>query len=153
MNWNFVYVPLMAITFAVIQIVFSHTPVVETLLQYLLFISVGFSNIVAFYLHGFRGDKLAENIGWPKGSPFQWEIAGTSLAMGILGIMSYWIKGDFWLATIIGFSVFMLVAAAGHIREIIVNKNYAHGNAGLVLYYDIIMPIILIVLYIIYAVY
>ena len=58
---------------------------------------------------------------------------------------------DFWLATVIATSVWLLGDAVVHIYHIVVNQNYHPGNAGLPFYYDILLPLLLIVLLIVYG--
>jgi hypothetical protein len=37
----------------------------------------------------------AREIGWPPGNPFQTEVAIANLAAGTLGILYFWIRGNF----------------------------------------------------------
>ena len=90
--------------------------------------------------HAFSSKKVGEYIGWPSGNPFQFEVAITNLSFGILGVLCIWFRDNFWIATVIGFSVFALGAAYVHIRDIIKNKNHSPGNAGPPLYSDILKP-------------
>jgi hypothetical protein len=46
------------------------------------------------------------------------------------------------LAAVVGPAFFLLGAAAGHIREIVVSHNFAPGNAGVMLYMDVLIPVI-----------
>ena len=124
--------------------------IVEIFLISFLVISVGFGGIWAFIGHFFLSAQVAANIGWAPGNPFQSEVAFANLSIGVLGVLCYWIRDNFWTATVISSSIFLLGAAYGHIINIIQFSNYAPGNAGSVLYMDIISPIILIVLLILY---
>jgi hypothetical protein len=107
---------------------------------------VGVPGIVGATGHIFNADEVAESIGWPKGNPFQYEVGVANLSYGILGIMCSWIDGDFWTATVIGFSVFLWGAAIGHIRQMVQEKNFNPGNAGLVFWMDLAIPAALYVL-------
>jgi hypothetical protein len=124
--------------------------IVEIFLISFLVIFVGFGSIWAFIGHFFLSAQVAANIGWAPGNPFQSEVAFANLSIGILGLLCYWIRDNFWTATVISSSIFLLGAAYGHIINMIQFSNYAPGNAGSVLYIDIIGPIILIVLLIVY---
>jgi hypothetical protein len=123
---------------------------VEIFLISFLVISVGFGSIWAFIGHFFLSAQVAANIGWASGSPFQSEVAFANLSIGVLGVLCYWIRDNFWTATVIFSSIFLLGDAYGHIINMIQYSNYAPGNAGSVLYMDIIGPVILIVLLIAY---
>jgi hypothetical protein len=69
-----------------------------------------------------------------------------NLAIGTLGILSYWIRGNFWTAAVIATSIWLLGAAAIHMGEMVGESNYNPGNAGVVFYMDIIGPLLLIAL-------
>ncbi len=121
--------------------------IISVLLLYLLVINVGVGGLLGFMGHAFRADEVAQSIGWSPGSPFQFEVAVSNLAFGILGLLCLWFRGNFWLATGIGSAVFGLGAAYGHIRDIIVNRNLAVNNAGLILWVgDIAVPLLILVL-------
>ncbi len=120
--------------------------IAEIVLLWLLVINTGFGGIWAFMGHTFAADEVAASIGWPAGNPFQTEVAVANLAIGILGILCYWFRDNFWTAAVIATSVWLLGAAAIHVREIVAAGNYNPGNAGLIFYMDIIGPLILIVL-------
>jgi hypothetical protein len=123
---------------------------VEIFLLWLLVITVGIQGIFAFIGHTVFADTTAASIGWPAGNPFQSEVAVANLTIATLGILCYWIRGNFWVATVIAFSVQWLGAAVVHIRDIVVAANYAPNNAGMTLYLDILMPMILIALLVYY---
>ena len=88
--------------------------------------AVGF--LFGFIPHVFFADQAAELIGWPKGSMFQFEVGLHDGGWGILGFLCVFFGGGFWLATAIGWSFFMFGAAWGHVRELIVEGNYAPYN-------------------------
>jgi hypothetical protein len=127
--------------------------VAEIFLLWLLVIAVGILSILAFISHTVFADTTAASIGWPTSNPFQSEVAVANLAVGILGILCYWMRGSFWIATVIGFSVWYLGDAVVHIRSIVVEANYAPENAGATFYMDILILLILIALlaYYLYA--
>lgn len=89
----------------------------------------------------------AAGIGWAT-RPFQWEVGLANLAYGVLGVTASNFDGDYTLAAIITFSVFLLDAAVGHVRSMIRDHNFAPGNTGYVFWLDILAPVLLIVLYI-----
>jgi len=147
--------PFLGLLAAGLHILFKKQPlnpknILEAVLSYGLAFNLGISGLYAFMGHAFVPDKVAESILWPSGSPFQFEVAVANLSFGVLGILCLWIRGKFWLATIIAFSVFGFGAAYGHIRDIILHQNYAPGNAGAALYIDIIQPLVFICLYALY---
>jgi hypothetical protein len=119
--------------------------ILEVILAYFLFINVGCAGLFIFTGHAFLADKVAIAIGWPTGSPFQFEVAMAHLAFGVLGIMCMWIRGNFWMATGIGSAVFSLGAGSGHVREMIAKQNFAMYNVGPILFVnDILIPVVIL---------
>jgi hypothetical protein len=123
--------------------------IVEIFLLSFLVISVGLGSIWAFIGHFFLPYTVSASIGWSP-SPFELEVGFANLAIGVLGILCLWIRGNFWTATVISSSIFLLGAAYGHIINMMQYANYAPGNAGAVLYMDIFGPAILILLLLTY---
>src|SRR5882757_9006428 len=120
--------------------------VAEVLLLWLLVINVGVASVLTFVADAFFADRMAASLGWPAGNPFQSLVAVANLSVGVLGILCYWIRGSFWVATVIGFSIWWMGAGAVHIKDIVVSANYAPNNAGATPYMDILVPIVLMAL-------
>lgn len=103
--------------------------VLRILLLYALVVDVGVVGLpLGFVPHVFFADATARMIGWPAGSPFQFEVGMHDGAWGVLGFLCLFIGGTFWLATGLGWSLFMLGATFGHIRETVLNSDYAPYN-------------------------
>jgi hypothetical protein len=119
----------------------------EIFLNWSFFVIIGLGGIWAFIGHTVFADRVAESIGWPAGNPFQQEVALANLAIAVLGILSVKIPGTFRIATLIAYGIFLFGAGIGHIWQIVSNHNIAINNAGLVLWLDMIMPLILTGLY------
>jgi hypothetical protein len=124
--------------------------VAEIFLLWMLVVTVGVLSVFFFISHTLLAKTTAQSIGWPAGNPFQSEVAVANLTIATLGILCYWMRGNFWVATVIAFSVQWLGAAVVHIREIVVAADYAPNNAGMTLYLDILIPVILIALLVYY---
>jgi hypothetical protein len=121
--------------------------VISTLLLWCLVIGIGIGGIYAFMGHYFRADEVARRIGWPAGNPFQREIAFTNLALGVTGLCCFAVRDGFWLATIIVAGVFLFSAGLGHISETKVHGNISEFNTGAILAWDILFPVVLILLW------
>jgi hypothetical protein len=115
--------------------------VVEDVLAYFLLGSVGVSFGYNFVVHVFFGDMAARFIGWEP-SPFQTEVGMASLGYAVIGVLAF--RGGFGLraAAVVGPGIFLLGAAAGHIYQMIVAQNFAPGNAGVIFYTDLAIPLI-----------
>jgi len=118
----------------------------EVLLLWLFVVDVGVAGLMGFYAHTAMAAETAASIGWAPGSPFQFEVAVANLAFGVLGILCVWLRGLWWWATAVGISVFLLGAAYGHVQQIVEAGNRSPGNAGAVLYADILIPLVLLAL-------
>jgi hypothetical protein len=120
--------------------------VVEILLAWSLAVLIGVNGIVGAFFHVFLPDFTARQIGWATGSPFQFENAMGDLAMGVLGVLCIWIRGRFWLATVIASSIQLIGDAYGHVYQLTVHHDYAPENVGPILYSDFLFPVAIIVL-------
>lgn len=115
--------------------------VIEELLAYFILFTVTFSYFYNFVVHVFFGEIAAKYIGWAD-SPFQAEVGYASLGFAAIGLLAF--KGDLSvrLASILGPALFTWGAAVGHVRQIVEAGNYAPGNAGVMLYTDILLPLV-----------
>jgi hypothetical protein len=115
--------------------------VVEALLKWFIFFSIGVSYIYNGIFHVFFGDLAASFIGWAN-SPFQLEVGFASFGFGAIGLIAPWRGFDMRLAAILGPSIFLWGAAGGHIYQMIAAHNYAPGNAGIMFWSDVFLPVI-----------
>jgi uncharacterized protein DUF6790 len=120
---------------------FTRANVAEQLLAYFILFSVAISFFYNFIFHVFFGELAASFIGWAD-SPFQAEVGYASLGFAAVGLLAF--KGGCCvrLAAILGPAMFQWGAAIGHINEIMTTGNMAPGNAGIMLYSDILLPVI-----------
>ncbi len=118
----------------------SRALIVEKLLAWYVFFSVGIDNLYNFVMHVFFGEMSARFIGWAD-SPFQFEVGTASLGFAAVGFLAAFRSFDLRLAAIIGPSVFTLGAAVGHIQQMITAHDFAPGNAGLIFWTDIFIPV------------
>ena len=109
--------------------------------------TLGFTGIGSFIGHVFYPDRIASIIGWQVGSPFQFEVGIANLSFGILAILSFWLRGSFLFAALLGNAILLWGDAIGHIRNIIETGNLASGNAGVYLWSDIFIPILIGIVY------
>jgi len=117
--------------------------VVEVFLLYFLGNQWGFVAVLSSLNHIVAPDNLAIAIGWQTGSPFQIELGFASLGLALLGVLSIWLRGLFWIAPVVGKSVFLWGAAYVHILDLIENSPLNPGRLP-VLFTDIVVPVIVI---------
>jgi hypothetical protein len=113
----------------------------EELLAYFILFTVGFAYLYNFVMHVFFGEMAARFIGWAD-SPFQAEVGYASLGFAAIGFLAFKSNCMTRLAAILGPAMFQWGAAIGHIRDILDTGNMAPGNAGIMLYSDILLPVI-----------
>jgi hypothetical protein len=119
----------------------SAAVVVEALFSYFLLFSIGLANLYNFVLHVFFGKMTAGFIGWAD-SPFQREVGFASLGFAVVGLLAFKGSFDLRLAAILGPACFLWGAAGVHVYEMISAHNFAPGNAGIIFYSDILVPIV-----------
>jgi hypothetical protein len=113
--------------------------VVEKFLGWYIFFSIGVSYLYNFVVHVFFGPMAAAFIGWAD-SPFQLEVGMASLGFAAVGFLAAFRSFDLRLAAVIGFSIFTLGAAMGHVYQMVTAHNFAPGNAGVIFYTDFVVP-------------
>lgn len=145
------------LTFFVIGLIFSSVAIyrnrntltrsfiIEAILKYFCFWAHGVSWIYNAVMHTVFHTMAASFIGW-EDSPFQLEVGFASLGFGIMGLVA--IKKNFGLrlGLVIGTSAFLWGAAGGHLYELFEKENFAPGNAGVMLWTGLLLPVISIVL-------
>lgn len=92
----------------------------------------------------FFGGATAQQIGFPTGNPFQFEVAMANFAFAVLGLLCLRARGRFWEATAVGFAVFYWGATLGHFIELIAHDDDAPYNAGPILITDIGLPLVIL---------
>ena len=111
------------------------------LLNSYVFWAIGIAQTINFVMHSFFGDYAAKTIGWAQ-SPFQLELAFTSLGMGVAAIILHGVRSQLRAkaALVIATAIFAYGAAGGHIYQMIANRDFAANNSGLLLAMDIVIP-------------
>ncbi|MDE2571170.1 MAG: hypothetical protein KGM44_01445 [bacterium] len=151
MGWMYLFFPLLALVATAIHLGIERRSrngagLIEALLLYSLVFIAGLQGLWTAGGHVFIANQVAAMIGWPAGSPFQFEVGIANLAIGVLGVLCIWMRGNFWAATVIAASVWLWGDAVGHVREIALSHNFALGSAGPALFAGILTPAVLIAL-------
>lgn len=146
--WFFLVILSFSIIGFLIHAYFSKEPltkfrIVELLLLYQLVFSVGAASLLGFFGLAFMGKHVAEILGWPE-CPFQVELANVNLGYGVLGIMCIWFRKYFWLATAIGFSIWIFADGIHHLLDRFLTNNEALSDIPMIT--DFLVPGFLIVL-------
>ena len=112
----------------------------EAVLRWYLFFGVGVSFFYNFVCHVFFGDMAAKFIGWAQ-SPFQAEVGWASLGYSVLGFMAFRPNRGLRVGIIAALACFSWGAAIGHIYQMVTAHDFAPGNAGVMFWCDIFLPL------------
>ena len=137
-----------ALLCATAEIIILGKPLFETVLAWILLVNIGIQGLLAGVSHwyGPSAKKVAERIGWAPGSPFQKEVAAADAAFGVLGILAFFIRDNFLVATVIGSAVMLFLMGIGHVLDLKKNQNYSVYNAGSVVWFDLLVPVLMCIL-------
>lgn len=113
----------------------------EAAIAYFCLIAIGATFLYNFVMHVFFGDMAAAFIGWAD-SPFQAEVGWASLGFAAVGFLAFRGGFEMRLAAVVGPACFMLGAAIGHVYQIVTAHNFAPGNAGVMLWSDVLFPLL-----------
>jgi uncharacterized protein DUF6790 len=129
----------------------AKAPTADKLLSDYILYAVGLMYLYNFVVHTIFAETSAAFIGWAN-SPFQYEVGYASLGFGVAAIVAHRSNFTARLVAVLGPSLFLWGAAVGHIREILLTKNFSPGNAGVVLWTDLFLPVIgFVLLYFYYS--
>jgi len=121
------------------------SPALSPPLQWMLSVGLGVPSLWAALSHAAFSNRVAQSIGWAP-SPFQKEIAGANLGIG-LGAIAASVLGApaAWAMTFMA-AGFLWSAAAVHVSDMVRRKNFAINNAGPIFWWDILTPLTLFIL-------
>jgi hypothetical protein len=117
----------------------SRAFVLERLLRYAFIFPVGLMGLWAGLGHIVFPVRVAQAIGWQT-SPFQFEVGVANLGIGLAGLYAAFRSFEARLATNLVLACFLIGAGVGHIKDIITAGNFAPGNAGPILFTDLLTP-------------
>ena len=91
-------------------------------------------------------DTMANEIGFPAGNPFQFEIAFTNLGFAVMAFVLVRRHREFRLAYGAGYAIFLWGAAFGHLDQWFAHGDHQPGNTGGILIVDVLVPAAIIAL-------
>lgn len=125
-----------------------HPPlhVAHLLLRYLNLFPVGLMGLWAALGHLVLPAQSAAAIGWAT-SPFQAEVGAANLGLGLAGVAAaFYADWGFRAGVAVVTTGFLGGAALTHVFQIAETGNRAAGNAGPILYTDVLTPLLLLIL-------
>lgn len=123
----------------------GHGSAAERFLSWILLLPIGVTGLWAGVFHVLFPATAASDIGWQV-SPFQFEVGVADLAIGATACIAFWRDLGFKAAAVSAASIFLLGDAVGHVRQMLVARNFSPGNAGVPFYMDIACPLLAIAL-------
>ncbi|MFG1479201.1 DUF6790 family protein [Xanthobacter sp. V4C-4] len=142
---------LAALAFAAVSVARAPGPrgfalITDRLLRYINLIPLGLMGLWGALGHIVFPAESAQAIGWAT-SPFQTEVGAANLGIGLVGVIAaFYSSWGFRLAAAVMAAGFLGGAAAVHVVEIASTGNLAPGNAGPILYTDVLTPLSLLIL-------
>jgi hypothetical protein len=117
----------------------------ENALRWILFLAVGWTGVGGAIPHTVFARETAKSIGWETNG-FQYEVGFANLAIGLAGIYAAnQDASEAWVAAALAGGVFLALAGAYHVVEIVRDRNYAPGNTA-ILISDFGIPVSLVAL-------
>ena len=115
--------------------------VMGALFKWFLFCSIGASFLYNAVMHTLFAELAASFIGWAN-SPFQYEVGFASLGFAAVGFFATWGSLPLRFAAILGPALFLWGAAGGHVVQMVTSHNFAPGNAGIIFWTDLLLPVL-----------
>lgn len=116
----------------------------EIVSKSVMFFWVGIMYTWASVFHVFIPEFGARTIGWDP-SPFQKEVGFYDMVVGLLSLMSFSsMSQSFFKGVSMVAGGFSLLAGINHLYEYLVLGNKSKNNSGMILYMDLLLPIILL---------
>ena len=110
---------------------------------------IGWSALGAGISHIFFGKAISRSIGFTR-SPFELEVGFANLGFGVAALMAGSFQKEYWLAIIVANSIFRVGCGAGHIKQIIMDRNFAINNTA-ILFLNFAVPAFLVFTYFAWA--
>lgn len=116
------------------------TEVLSTLLLHQFVVSHGIIAVGGFVINVLRPEETAANLGWPSG-PFQIKYGFAQVGLGVMGVLSIWLRGNFWAGTLVTLYVYGLSGLWTHTQEVL-RKRQAGGGTDWVEVGNIVLDVI-----------
>lgn len=88
----------------------------EIILLHQYAVSSGLIGVIGFYINVIKADDTAKSLGWP-GGPFQVKYGFSQLGCGVMGVLSIWIRGSFWIGTLVTLYIYGISGLWSHVAE------------------------------------
>ncbi|MHB8064687.1 MAG: DUF6790 family protein, partial [Ruminiclostridium sp.] len=103
-----------AVNFLITGFPSSMSELCTVLLLHQFVVTFGLVGVIGVVVNIIKADSTAKQLGWP-GGPFQIKYGFSQFGLGVMGIMSIWFHGSFWLGTIVTMYIYGLSGFWSHI--------------------------------------
>lgn len=130
---------------AVIQLAVEGFPgdssrVFAVLLLHQFAVTHGLIAVGGFIINVLMPERTAAQLGWPSG-PFQVKYGFAQLGLGVMGVLSIWFQGNFWVGTLVTLYIYGLSGLWTHTQEVM-RKRTEEGRTDWVEMWNIILDVI-----------
>lgn len=91
--------------------------VVKTFLLHQFVVPHGMIAVGGFIINVLYPKQTAEKLGWPSG-PFQIKYGFAQVGLGVMGVLSIWFQGNFWVGTLVTLYIFGFSGLWTHTMEL-----------------------------------
>jgi len=92
-------------------------------------VTFGLIGIIGIIGNVFFAKQQSRKLGWP-GGPFQIKYGFSQFSLGVLGVMSIWFPGRFWVATLVNMYVYGLSGLWTHTLHMVENDRVDAYSVG-----------------------
>ena len=110
---------------------------------------IGWAALGAGISHIFFGKAISRSIGFAR-SPFELEVGFANLGFGVAALMAGSYQKEYWLAIIVANSIFRVGCGVGHVKQIIMDRNFAVNNTA-ILFLNFVVHAFLVITYLAWA--
>ena len=105
----------------------------------------GLLGVLGFISNVLFAHNTARRLSWPSG-PFQIKYGFSQLTIGVLGVMTLWFKGSFWLAVLVSMYIYGISGLWTHIQSMrLPQKRLFHvGNIVMDILYQLFITVLFI---------
>ena len=95
----------------------------HVLLLHQFVVTFGLIGIIGVVVNIVYADKTAKSLGWP-GGPFQIKYGFSQLGLGVMGVLTIWFGGTFWVGALVSMYMYGLSGLWSHTQQMIKHKKF-----------------------------